>query len=669
MQQRHMELKINMYQVFLFARNISTSCINKNQALFFILVLVLCIPIEPLYSQTGIKDNLNAKPLREQPIDSTLIWLNNNYVENPDNFHKRALQTLAQAYELNDDQFKGESHLLLMRWHAYHGLFTADSIYKHGEKAITLFNYVDDQLNLAITSAELGNEYVRKNDLERAEKLVFDAISIYEGLGEKKEIGSTYRKLANILRNQNEPELSIKYGLKTLEISKETSNNYETAMAWMGLIRAYHDNGELQKAIQAGDNCIETVNNFVPDEKFLLAKAHAYRGDVWADLGNYQKSLEDNKISYAIVEAKIGSEHPATKTFRAGIGYAYHLQGNYKEALPHLTATVDGYVGLGQDRKPATQKLYDVIADCYFHLGDYEMAYHNQQSAHGIFDTLMQNKVANLESEALVKYESSKKDQAIEEQTIIIEQKNRIQWLGIGLISLLLLFLSTLFYYYRRNQEISSDLLIKNKENELLLKEIHHRVKNNLQTVSSLLSLQSESISDKSAYDAVQESKNRVSSMALIHQKLYQGENLAAIEMRDYFETIGKAIIDSFGEKAENISLNVEMEDVELDVDTAVPIGLITNELITNSIKHAFPNKRKGQILITLAQEENGLLKLNIADNGQPMNNESVVKKEKGFGALLIQLLTTQLGGKLEKSTVAGTSTIIHFPLQEKSVA
>lgn len=89
--------------------------------------------------------------------------------------------------------------------------------------------------------------------------------------------------------------------------------------------------------------------------------------------------------------------------------------------------------------------------------------------------------------------------------------------------------------------EANAKLESKNKENELLLKEIHHRVKNNLQTVSSLLSLQSESISDKSAYDAVQESKNRVTSMALIHQKLYQGENLAAIEMRDYFETSRKS--------------------------------------------------------------------------------------------------------------------------------
>ena len=236
-------------------------------------------------------------------------------------------------------------------------------------------------------------------------------------------------------------------------------------------------------------------------------------------------------------------------------------------------------------------------------------------------------------------------------------------------MALLATLLFALFYNFRKNKKITAQLEIKNKENELLLKEIHHRVKNNLQTISSLLSLQSESISDKSAFDAIQESKNRVTSMALLHQKLYQGKNLAAIEMRDYFETIGKAIIDSFGEKAENVSLEIDMSEIELDVDTAVPIGLITNELITNSIKHAFPNKRKGQIIITLTQEKNGLLKLNITDDGQATTNESVAPKEKGFGTLLIQLLTTQLGGKLEKSTQAGTSTIIQFPQQEKSVA
>ena len=111
------------------------------------------------------------------------------------------------------------------------------------------------------------------------------------------------------------------------------------------------------------------------------------------------------------------------------------------------------------------------------------------------------------------------------------------------------------------------------------------------------------------------------------------------------------------------------MSELELDVDTAVPIGLITNELITNSIKHAFPDQEKGQIRITLQQGENGLLKLLIADNGRPASAKAVPKKDSGFGSLLIQLLTTQLGGTLETSTEKGTSTVIRFPLQQKSAA
>ena len=323
------------------------------------------------------------------------------------------------------------------------------------------------------------------------------------------------------------------------------------------------------------------------------------------------------------------------------------------------------------------------LADCYEQTGNYPKALKHQKIAVQLRDTLNEERYKNLESELIQKYESEQKDEQISLQTATIQQQKQVQYLSFGIGGLLALLLGGLFLTYRNNRQKSRQLQALNNDlgatnlqlqqlnaqNELLLKEIHHRVKNNLQTISSLLSLQSESISNKSAFDAIQESKNRVSSMALLHQKLYQGENLAAIEMRDYFETIGKTIIDSFGEKAENVALKIDMSELELDVDTAVPIGLITNELITNSLKYAFPNKQKGQISITLTSEENGLLKLNIADNGQATQKEASSKKSKGFGTLLIQLLTTQLGGKLETSTAAGTSTIIQFPLQQKSVA
>jgi two-component sensor histidine kinase len=604
----------------------------------------------------------------ELPIDSALVWLNENHVDNPENFHQRALKTLGRTYQLNDNQRKGEAHHLLMRWHAFHVLFTIDSIFYHGEKAIDFYKLTNDQKNLAATYSELAFEYIEGNDLKRSEKLIFDAIAIYESLDDQKGLGIAYHRMASILLYQKKPDLAIKYGLQSVKTTEDAKDYENTALAWLVLVLAYEDAGELEKSIHAASKCIETIATHNIDDKFTLARAYGYRGDAWSALKNYQQALEDNLKSYEIIEAKIGAERPAAKTYRYGIGYNYYLQGKYKEALPHLEASITGYIELGQAGKPKMQDYYEQIADCYYQLGDYEKAYQSQQLAFSIFDTLMQNRVANLESEALIKYETGKKDQALAEQATTIQQKDRIQMLGMGFIGLLLLFLGTLFYYFRRNKKIAKALLAKNQENELLLKEIHHRVKNNLQTISSLLSLQSESITDKSALDAVQESKNRVASMALIHQKLYQGENLAAIEMRDYFETIGKAIKDSFGEKAENVSLEVNMPEIELDVDTAIPIGLITNELITNSLKHAFPDKQDGKISITLNQEKNGLFTLEIADNGHSENG-SEIKKEKGFGTLLVQLLTAQLGGKLEKSNESGTATMIQFYRQEKSAA
>lgn len=603
------------------------------------------------------------------PIDSALVWLNDNYIENPQDFHERSLQTLKRAYQENDDQLKGEAHLLLMRWHAYYVPFTMDSVYYHGEKARVFFERANDLSGLASAIVLLGFEYVDQNDVDRAEELIFEAVDIYEALEDRQGILDCYIKLSKVFRDQKSAELAIRYALDALEIAQDLEDHYSMAMSYMRLIRAYHENGQLEKGIEAGDNCIKTVNNFVPEERFLLARGYSYRGDIWSDLGDYQKSLEDNRMSYSIVVERMGAEKPATQTYRAGIGYAYYYQGNYKDAIPHLTAAIGGYKDLGQDRGPTMQKLYETLAGCHYHLGDYKEAYLNQELGHAVFDTLMQKRIVNMENEALFKYESGKKDQAIAEQETVIRQNGRIQWMGAGLIGLLILFLGTLFYYFRRNKKTSDALFLKNQENELLLKEIHHRVKNNLQTISSLLSLQSESISDKNALDAVQESRNRVASMALIHQKLYQGENLAAIEMRDYFETIGRAIKESFGKKTENVSLKIDMSEVELDVDTAIPIGLITNELITNSLKHAFPDNQKGEILISMEMEKDGLLKLLISDNGQGTSTGSGTQYEKGFGSMLTQLLTIQLGGSLEKSTASGTTTIIHFPLQKKSVA
>jgi two-component sensor histidine kinase len=207
-------------------------------------------------------------------------------------------------------------------------------------------------------------------------------------------------------------------------------------------------------------------------------------------------------------------------------------------------------------------------------------------------------------------------------------------------------------------------LAARNAENELLLKEIHHRVKNNLEVVSSLLALQSAQIDDPSVQSAMLASQNRVHSMGIIHQKLYQGENLAAIEMRDYFINLSENILDSFNAEG-HIKVECDMPKLVLDVDTAVSIGLITNELLTNSLKYAFNEKENGTIKISLTEQETtanteGVYLLKISDDGigKPIDEKA---KGTGFGTQLVNLLTKQLDGKLTYENNNGTIVTMIF--------
>ena len=172
----------------------------------------------------------------------------------------------------------------------------------------------------------------------------------------------------------------------------------------------------------------------------------------------------------------------------------------------------------------------------------------------------------------------------------------------------------------------------KNAENELLLKEIHHRVKNNLAVVTGLLSLQSEEIDDPKTKDAIMEGQRRINSIGIVHQKLYLGKNPGVIEMKDYFLSLGESILDSFGTE-NRIELKILMEKIDLDIDTAIPLGLIVNELLTNTIKYAFPKGEKGLITIHLEKQNNRILHLEVSDNGV---GKTDIIRGTGFGGQLI---------------------------------
>jgi PAS domain S-box-containing protein len=197
------------------------------------------------------------------------------------------------------------------------------------------------------------------------------------------------------------------------------------------------------------------------------------------------------------------------------------------------------------------------------------------------------------------------------------------------------------------------------KEKEMLLKEIHHRVKNNLQVISSLLNLQSNSIESKETRELLRESQNRVRSMALIHEKLYQSESLAQVQFAEYLRNLTRDLFRSYS--AGGVGLKLQAEDIPLDVDTAIPCGLIINELVSNALKYAFPAGRTGDLHISFLKISRERCALTVTDNGVGLPPEVDVKNPKTLGLQLVNMLVNQLHGTLDVVTDGGTTFMVTF--------
>ncbi|HWA05614.1 MAG TPA: PAS domain S-box protein [Ignavibacteria bacterium] len=209
-------------------------------------------------------------------------------------------------------------------------------------------------------------------------------------------------------------------------------------------------------------------------------------------------------------------------------------------------------------------------------------------------------------------------------------------------------------------KRINNELLKSLNEKELILKEIHHRVKNNLQIVSSLLRLQSDSISDKAAIGYLKMSEQRVKSMALIHQQLYRTKDLSRIDFREYLEDLCNYLFFAYDISFSRVALKVEVEDIYFGIDTALPCGLIVNELVTNSIKHAFPDYSIGTLTVKLSREVTGKYTLVIQDDGK---GADVISFENNttLGMELVKTLTEQLEGEISAESNNGTKITISF--------
>ncbi len=494
----------------------------------------------------------------------------------------------------------------------------------------------------------IGNVSRQKGNNEMAFESFQNALKAVEGKSDfmsQSFEGSIIANLASIYFSMGDNEKAEQYSLRGLEHAKSISDTAQMEYSYVGLALIYNKTKEYEKALeyhQLASLLMERENSdpYLRDyNKVNLAKLYENRGELTQALSLYDEMLQGTNPDVDIKTTSLKNASQILlilEDFVKAIDYAERLM-----SLANETATLPSAVD-------ATQLLYQ----SYQATGDYKTAnkYLNQYVA--LNDSLINEKSVKALAELEARYENEKKAQEITE--LKLENQQSVNQRNIYLFVTLIVIVGAVFLGVLIRSKTKSNKLISKslKDKELLLKEIHHRVKNNLQIISSLLSLQSRYIEDKGAKDAVNEGQNRVKSMALIHQKLYQNENLAGVEALDYIENLTSTLRSSYGVGAERVSVTYDIENLNIDVDTIIPIGLILNELISNSFKHAFPNDKEGNISIAL-KRANNQLELKVCDNG--VGSKKDINKSDSFGIRMIRSLAMKLEATVSFSFDKGT--------------
>ncbi|MBT8222843.1 MAG: ATP-binding protein [Eudoraea sp.] len=507
--------------------------------------------------------------------------------------------------------------------------------------------------DLPFLLTQMGYVYERRGELGTAADYALEALKVSESNEDLHGQAMAHSDLSNLLWKQGKFEKGLAYGLKALELFEQTGLNsldydftlYVVGNNYLALRRYEEARNHFEHAIAIGER-YGFYNN--------LSDVYMSMVELLSALNQYEAAslAAENAIKYAEL---LDNNFMLMRSWLS-LGKLQNLQGKFLSAVESLNNSI----------RIATPEFGDeyFLSQAYDNLGKAYAGSHNYREAYLAFERYDELKNAIFTEQAdqrisqlQAQFDSEAKDSTIQEQESKIQRQRATQTFIIVITILLVVALVLLYATLRSNSRKKELLEKQNEEKEYLLKEIHHRVKNNLEIVSSLLALQSAQIKDRKIADAMQKSEQRVHSMSMIHQKLYQGKSLSYIEMKDYFENLGNYIIHTFGKEGK-VKLRCDMMPLELDVDHAVPIGLIVNELITNAMKYAYPEKEEGLVQVSLTRTGNQLY-LRVSDDG--IGKDITNMRGTGFGTQLIALLTAQLEGKMELCVEQGTSVSFEF--------
>ncbi|MFD2202664.1 tetratricopeptide repeat-containing sensor histidine kinase [Shivajiella indica] len=535
-----------------------------------------------------------------------------------------------------------------------------------------------------------GAILLRMEELDMAELVLRSALDKIP----EKESWLLLTNLGYVFERRGELGEAFQFAEKTLELGEKYQDKKAKAMAYSDMSNLFWKQGKYEKGIEYGKKSLDLFeergildmdfdftlhvigNNLMGMDRFEDALPYFLKSVQIGEKYGFYNNLSDSYIALCDLYTKMGEFEKADSTGKQALKYAELLENDFMVIRSLLSLGrlkneeekfQDAIGYLQQSIRIADENFGDdyYLGLIYFELsksfgGNKQMneAYEAYKVFHEldkkVFNATADNKIAEIQT----RMDVNSKENTISLQLEKLKQQKVLQLFILTLAGLLVLFLFLLYRLFLRKKRYSVLLEKQNREKEFLLKEIHHRVKNNLQTISSLLSLQTEQTDNPELQNFMAESQNRVQSIGMIHQNLYQGENLTAIEMKHYFMHLGSYIIDTF-DATGRVTLECPMESLELDVDKAIPIGLIVNELITNSLKYAFPEKKPGKLTVSLTEIDDHL-HLRVSDDGVGFEENKGVKGT-GFGTQLVKLLTQQLDGKMTLSSDSGTNVSFKF--------
>lgn len=518
------------------------------------------------------------------------------------------------------------------------------------------YQSLEDTAMMSILEINLGMLFKDKGLYEKSLEYLLAASRKLEKLEPSTTQATCYNSVGNVYLKIGEPYAALEFHYKALDVRQKLKSQ-------SGLSASYNNIGNVYLLLNKYDSAFQNFSKSLEIKRSLNDKngegvALNNLGELMLKTGKLDKAEDLFKQALAIRLQR--QDQVGQVITRINLAQVYLQSDNTFEAereLRHSEALATS-LGLLEQLK----SNYEIQIKLYREKKDLDKALEYSQQLLIIKDSLLNQEKAQSLAEMQTRYESLKK----EDRIALLEKEGLLQaveidrkqiWIrSLVLAVVLTLIIGILIYYNLRTVR-------KNKVHiELLLKELHHRVKNNLQILSSLLSLQSQQLTDDTAIKAVKSSESRINAMALIHRKLYTVDQNRTVDIKEYITELIQYLVYSYGYHEKNLKLDLKINEISIDVDKAIPLGLILNELISNAFKHAYENQPNPRLMINLEHPDSHELNICIRDNGRGMPPVDE-KQRKTFGMKIVTTLIKELKGSLNVKSENGTTYDLHIPI------